>query len=85
VQLFIVARTGSEEDSGQLVLHRARAVAQYFRKRGMRIPILYDGLRELSVQPRTAGEGPGPALQYILSVGDPALQDAQAQPSWRKL
>jgi len=87
VRLFIIARTGSEEDSGPLVLHRARAVAQYFRKRGMRIPILYDGLRDPSVQPRTVGEGgelAAPALHYILSVGDPALPDGQA-PSWRKL
>lgn len=88
VRLFIVGRAGSDEDSDQLAVHRARAVAQYFRKRGTRIPILYDGLRARGVRPRAAGEGGelgAPAVQYILSVGDPALQDGQAQPSWRKL
>ncbi|HME91507.1 MAG TPA: OmpA family protein [Myxococcaceae bacterium] len=87
VRLFIVVRAGSGEEADQLVLLRARAVARYFRRRGMRIPILYEALRQSGVRPRAAGEegAPTPAFQYILSVVDPALEDGQAEPSWRKL
>lgn len=91
VRLFIAGHTDTVGDKGQnreLSRARARAIAAYFRKKGARIPILFEGFGEEGLMVPTQDETPeekNRCAQYIVSIDDPALKDPPFPPQWHKL
>jgi hypothetical protein len=77
IRLFIVGHTDTVGDAAandRLSLDRALAIAQYLRKRGVRVPVAYAGMGERALLVATADEAPearNRRAQYILSVDEP--------------
>jgi outer membrane protein OmpA-like peptidoglycan-associated protein len=90
IKLFIAGHTDTVGQSGynlQLSQRRARAIAGWFRKRGLRVPIFYEGFGESALRVATADETDEPRnrrVDYILAVEEPALRSAAFRPSWKR-
>jgi len=91
IRLFIAGHTdtvGSSESNRTLSLNRARSIGEYFRQRGIRIPILYEGFGEEALMVGTKDETPeerNRRVEYIVAIEDPVMKGTSFQPSWRKL
>jgi outer membrane protein OmpA-like peptidoglycan-associated protein len=91
LRLYILGHTdtmGPTEANRELSLQRARSIAAYFRKRGVRMPIFYEGFGEQAlrkVTPDETDEAGNRRAEYIISVEDPVLTNAPFPPRWRKL
>ncbi len=91
VKLYLVGHTdtvGSSESNRTLSLNRARSIGSYFRKKGVRVPVFYEGYGEQALLVGTGDEKDEPKnrrAQYILSVEPPSLGNAPFPPNWRKL
>lgn len=89
ITLFIVGHTdtvGSAEHNLGLSRRRARAIAAWFKGRGLSLPIAYEGLGESAPLVPTADEVNEPRnrrVDYILSVEPPKLPSSEA--SWKTL
>ena len=85
VKLFITGHTdtvGDRRDNAILSERRARAIAAYFRDRGVRVPIYYAGLGETALLVPTADdteEARNRRARYIVTVNEPAGA------TWRRL
>ena len=85
VRLFVAGHTdtmGAQATNQTLSYQRARAIAVYFRKHGIRIPIWVAGLGEsrLSVAtPDETEEAANRRAEYIIGVSEPYLA------GWKKL
>lgn len=88
--LYIVGRTdtvGSAAHNLKLSQDRARSIAQWFRAKGLSIPIVYEGLGKSSVQVGTADqvdERQNRRVDYFLSDGEPMIRGA-VRPMWKRL
>lgn len=77
IKLYIVGHTDTVGDAASnrtLSLRRAEAIARYFRKKGVTIPILYTGFgeeRPLVPTPDETDEPRNRRAEYIISVEDP--------------
>jgi outer membrane protein OmpA-like peptidoglycan-associated protein len=91
LRLYILGHTdtvGDADANRELSLQRARAIAAYLRKRGLKLPLFYEGLGEQSPRVATPDETDEVAnrrAEYILSVEPPALSSTPSPPQWRKL
>lgn len=91
VKLYIMGHTdtvGSDASNRTLSYNRARAIGQWFKKRGLRVAIYYEGFGEQAPAVRTPDETDEPKnrrADYILSVEQPSLKNAPFAPKWRKL
>jgi outer membrane protein OmpA-like peptidoglycan-associated protein len=91
LRLYILGHTdtvGPTDANRELSLQRARSIAAYFRKRGVKLPIFFEGFGEQSLRKATPDETAEPAnrrAEYIIAVEDPALTNAPFTPQWRKL
>jgi outer membrane protein OmpA-like peptidoglycan-associated protein len=91
LRLYILGHTdtvGATEANRELSLQRARSIAAYFRKRGVRLPIFYEGFGEQAprvVTPDETAEAANRRAEYIIAVEDPVLTHAPFTPRWRKL
>lgn len=91
VKLYIMGHTdtvGSDASNRTLSFNRARAIGQWFRKRGLRVAIYYEGFGERAPSVPTADEtdeARNRRADYILSVEEPNLRNAPFPPKWRKL
>jgi len=91
VRLFIAGHTDTVGDKAQnreLSRARARAIAAYFRKKGARIPILYEGFGEEAPIVPTKDETPeekNRCAEYIVAIDDPVLKNPPFPPKWQKL
>lgn len=91
LRLYVLGHTdtvGPTADNRELSLQRARSIAAYLRKRGVRLPIFYEGFGEQSPRVATPDETAEPRnrrAEYIIAVEDPALTNAPFTPQWRKL
>lgn len=91
LRLYVLGHTdtvGPTEANRELSLQRARSIATYFRKRGVRLPIFYEGFGEQSPRvatPDETDEAANRRAEYIIAVEDPALSAAPFNPQWRKL
>jgi len=91
VRLFIAGHTDTVGDKAQnreLSRARARSIGAYFRKKGARIPILYEGFGEEAPSVQTKDETPEEKnrfAEYIIAIDDPVLKNAPFPPQWRKL
>jgi outer membrane protein OmpA-like peptidoglycan-associated protein len=91
LRLYILGHTdtvGDTDSNRKLSLERARSIAAYLRKRGLKLPIFYEGLGEQSPRVATQDETDEAAnrrAEYILAVEPPALAPTPIPPQWRKL
>lgn len=89
VTLFVLGHTdtvGSDEHNMALSRRRARAIAGWFRARGLSIGIAYEGLGERALLVKTpdeTDEARNRRADYILSLDPPPLPGSDA--SWKSL
>ncbi len=90
ITLFIAGHTdtvGSASANLKLSQERARSIAGWFRKRGVRLPISYEGFGETSLAVKTADnvdEARNRRADYVLSDGPPGYA-ASFRPSWKRI
>ncbi|HMF40364.1 MAG TPA: OmpA family protein [Polyangia bacterium] len=90
ITLYIAGHTdtvGSSTHNFKLSQDRARSIAAWFRKRGVKIPISYEGFGETSLAVKTADnvdEVKNRRADYILSDGPPTLSTT-FHASWKRI
>src|SRR5450755_4560932 len=90
ITLYIAGHTdtvGSAAHNLKLSQDRARSIAAWFRKRGVRLPISYEGFGETSPEVTTADNVDEPRnrrVDYVLSDGPPTYS-AAFRPSWKRI
>ena len=89
IKLYIAGHTdtvGAAAYNLNLSRKRAQAIAGWFRKNGLRIPIAYEGYGEFALlvaTPDNTDEPRNRRVDYILSVEDPTLKATEFQPVWK--
>jgi outer membrane protein OmpA-like peptidoglycan-associated protein len=89
IKLYIAGHTdtvGAEPYNLDLSNRRARAIAAWFRRHGLRLPILYEGFGEqapLVGTPDQTDEPRNRRVDYILAVEDPVLPATRFQARWK--
>jgi outer membrane protein OmpA-like peptidoglycan-associated protein len=88
--LFVAGHTdtvGGDGHNLKLSQARAQAIARWFRGRGLRIPVAFEGFGESALAVKTADnvdEIRNRRVDYILSVEEPALRATGFRPSWKR-
>jgi outer membrane protein OmpA-like peptidoglycan-associated protein len=91
VTLFIAGHTDTVGDASynlKLSRQRAQAIAKWFRQRGLKIPIAFEGFGETALLVKTADEVDEPRnrrADYILSVDEPVFKSSGFHPSWARV
>jgi flagellar motor protein MotB len=91
VTLFIAGHTDTVGEAGynlRLSRQRAQAIATWFRRRGLKIPVAFEGFGEYALAVKTADEVDEPRnrrVDYILSVDEPAFKSSGVRPAWRRV
>jgi outer membrane protein OmpA-like peptidoglycan-associated protein len=91
VTLFIAGHTDTVGDAPsnlRLSRQRALAIARWFRQRGLRIGIAYEGFGESALLIKTADDVDEPRnrrADYILAVDEPTFKTSGYRPSWTRL
>lgn len=91
VKVFVLGHTdtvGDPKSNRALSLNRAKAIGSWFRKKGIDVPILYEGFGEQAPKVATAdetAEEKNRRADYILAVEDPVFDNAPFKPRWNKL
>ncbi len=91
VTLFLAGHTDTVADANynlMLSRQRAQAIAKWFRQRGLKIPIAYEGFGESALLVKTADEVDEPRnrrVDYILSVDEPVFKVSGFRPSWARM
>jgi outer membrane protein OmpA-like peptidoglycan-associated protein len=89
--LFIAGHTDTVGDSAynlKLSRERARSIADWFRKRGARIPIAFEGYGETALAVSTADGVDEPRnrrVDYILSNDEPMMKTNGFKPAWKRI
>ncbi len=90
ITLYIAGHTdtvGSAAHNLKLSQDRARSIAAWFRKRGVKLPIAFEGFGETSPEVKTADDVDEPRnrrVDYVLSDGPPTYS-AAFKPSWKRI
>jgi outer membrane protein OmpA-like peptidoglycan-associated protein len=90
ITLYIAGHTntvGSASTNLKLSQDRARSIAAWFRKRGVKLPIAFEGFGETSPEVKTADNVDEPKnrrVDYVLSDGPPTYS-AAFRPSWKRI
>ena len=90
ITLFIAGHTdtrGSNEHNMTLSRDRAQSIAAWFQKKGLCIPIAFEGLGETALKKLTADEVDEQAnrcVDYILAVEPPTFKKG-ATPAWKTM
>jgi len=91
LQLYVAGYTdtvGSRGSNRELSEKRARSIATYFRHKGLKIPVFYQGFGEdaLAIQtPDETKESRNRRAVYVLSASAPAMQKSIPRASWKRL
>jgi outer membrane protein OmpA-like peptidoglycan-associated protein len=91
IKLFIVGHTdtvGNAAYNLKLSQSRAQSISNWFRKRGLRLPIYFEGLGEQSLlvaTPDETDELRNRRCEYILGVESPALKAVGFRPTWKSI
>lgn len=91
IRLFVVGFTdtvGPTAANRTLSFNRARSIGAWFRKRGLRIPVLVEGLGEEALLVGTPDEQDEPKnrrARYVIAIDDPPLRNAPFPPKWQRL
>ncbi len=90
ITLYIAGHTdtvGSASHNLKLSQDRARSIASWFRKRGVKLPIAFEGFGETSPEVKTADNVDEPKnrrVDYVISDGPPTYS-AAFKPSWKRI
>ena len=90
ITLYIAGHTdtvGSSSSNLKLSQDRARSISAWFRKRGVKLPISFEGFGETSLEVKTADNVDEPRnrrVDYVLSDGPPQYS-AAFKPSWKRI
>jgi outer membrane protein OmpA-like peptidoglycan-associated protein len=91
ITLFIAGHTDTVGPSAynlQLSRARAQAIATWFRRHGLKIPVAFEGFGESALLVKTADEVDEPKnrrVDYILSVDEPVMKTTGLRPAWRRV
>ncbi len=91
LKLFIAGHTdsvGATSANQTLSLRRAQAIALYFRKKKLSLPVLYEGFGEQALLVETDDEVDEPKnrrAEYILTIDTPRPKRSPFVPTWRRL
>jgi outer membrane protein OmpA-like peptidoglycan-associated protein len=91
VKLFVAGYTDtvSDRDHNQRLSDaRAKSIASWFRRKGLRIPIFYQGFGEDVLAKPTPDEKPEPANRralYLLASQRPATGGQLPRDAWKEL
>jgi outer membrane protein OmpA-like peptidoglycan-associated protein len=91
IKLFIAGHTdtvGPNASNRTLSLNRARSIGGYFKKKGLRIPVLYEGFGEEALLVQTAdetAEAKNRRAEYIIAIENPETKNAPFAPKWQRL
>ncbi len=91
IKLYIAGHTdtvGAAPYNLALSRKRAQAIAGWFRKNGLRIPIAFEGFGEHALRvatPDNTDEPRNRRVDYILSVEDPVLKATDFRPVWKTI
>jgi outer membrane protein OmpA-like peptidoglycan-associated protein len=91
VKLFVAGYTdtvGNKEHNQRLSDARARSIAGWFRAKGLKIPVSYQGFGEDALAKPTPDETPEPANRralYLLASQRPAVSRDLPRDSWKEL
>ena len=89
IKLFILGHTdtvGQPAYNLKLSQSRAQSIASWFRRRGLRIPVYFEGLGEQSLlvaTPDETDERRNRRVEYILGVESPPLKAVGFRPAWK--
>lgn len=84
IKLFIAGHTdtvGPTDSNRTLSINRARAIAEWFRRRGLRIPVMFEGFGEEALKVQTADETDelgNRRVEYIVGIEPPEISKARA-------
>ena len=90
ITLYIAGHTdtvGTAAHNLKLSQDRARSIASWFRKRGVKLPISFEGFGETSLEVKTGDNVDEPRnrrVDYVLSDGPPQYS-AAFKPSWKRI
>jgi outer membrane protein OmpA-like peptidoglycan-associated protein len=90
VTLFLAGHTDTVGDASynlRLSRLRAQSIAAWFRQRGLKIPIAFEGFGETALLVKTADEVDEPRnrrCDYILSVDEPVFKTSGRRPGWTR-
>jgi outer membrane protein OmpA-like peptidoglycan-associated protein len=88
VRLFLAGHTdtvGDAEYNLRLSRARAQAIARWFRQRGLKIPIGWEGFGKYALLVKTADNVDEPRnrrVDYILSIDEPVFKSSTMKPTW---
>ena len=91
IKLYVAGHTdtvGPTDANRTLSLNRARALAEYFRRRGLRIPIFYEGFGEQALAvatPDETDEVRNRRAEYIVAIEEPSISNTQYAAGWKRL
>ncbi len=91
ISLFIGGHTdsvGTPEYNLDLSRRRARSIAAWFRKRGLTLPIYFEGFGESAPAVKTGDEVDEPRnrrADYILAIDPPRFKSSGGTPAWKKI
>jgi outer membrane protein OmpA-like peptidoglycan-associated protein len=91
VKLYIAGHTdtvGSPQHNLGLSQARALSIARWFRRRGLRLPIAYEGFGEGALLVPTPDETPevrNRRVDYILALEDPLVKQRGGRVAWKRL
>jgi outer membrane protein OmpA-like peptidoglycan-associated protein len=89
--LFVAGHTdtvGGDGHNLKLSQARAQSISRWFKSRGLRIPVAYEGFGESAPAVKTADnvdEIRNRRVDYILSIEEPALKAIGFRPAWKRL
>ena len=91
LRLYVLGFTdtvGGTQYNRGLSLNRARSIAQYFRKKGLRIAIYVEGFGEEALAvgtPDETDEAKNRRAQYLITIDEPELKVVPFAPHWQRL
>jgi outer membrane protein OmpA-like peptidoglycan-associated protein len=91
LKLYIAGHTdtvAAKDYNRGLSLSRARAIGQYFKKKGLAIPIFAEGFGEEALKVQTnddTDEQQNRRADYFISIDPPTVSNASFAPKWQKL
>ncbi len=91
IKLFVAGHTdtvGNADYNLKLSQRRAQAIATWFRKHGLRLPIAFEGFGEhapLVATPDETDEARNRRVDYILAIEEPALKATRFRAGWKRV
>lgn len=91
ITLFVAGHTdtvGTAQHNLELSQRRAHAIAAWFRRHGVKIPIASAGLGEFAPLVKTEDEVDEPRnrrVDYVLSIEEPRFKTSNRSPAWRRM